>query len=439
MIAGTCLLGLLASPTVMAGQADAILVGANVLTGDPSRPTAEAIALVGDRIEAVGRNDYVRRLAGPKTRIIDLRGRTVIPGLIDAHVHLLLGPTIVDEGSLRDYERTVLPKTMTGFLSSGITTVRSTGDPLPYIAELRDRLQRGELAGPRLLITGPVLTSPVNPSSPFCKGMPFACQSAARGLENEEQARQAVRELAPSNVDAVKVAAAGGPAGGPPLSDAVVAALVDEARRSKRRIIAHVLGNASTVQRFAAVGFDELVHMPTLAPAEASTLAAVLVGRTMPVTTTLSLVDAYKDATGTERAVISGAPYGPPQSQTFEATLRTTKMFADSGVRLVVGTDLGAGRPGSLADPRFMPGARTLHEIELLHRAGLSTSAVLTAATRNAAEALGIMDKVGTIAEGKLADLVILDGNPLQDLQVLQRPVAVLRGGRLVHGAFPDR
>jgi imidazolonepropionase-like amidohydrolase len=77
--------------------------------------------------------------------------------------------------------------------------------------------------------------------------------------------------------------------------------------------------------------------------------------------------------------------------------------------------------------------------MELLHGAGLSTSAVLTAATRNAAEALGIIDSVGTIAQGKLADLVILDGDPLQNLGVLQRPVAVVQGGRVVHGALDGR
>jgi imidazolonepropionase-like amidohydrolase len=72
-------------------------------------------------------------------------------------------------------------------------------------------------------------------------------------------------------------------------------------------------------------------------------------------------------------------------------------------------------------------------------RAGLSASSILVAATRSGAEALGMIDKVGTIAEGKLADIVILDGDPLQNLGVLQRPVAVLQGGRVVSGALPTR
>jgi imidazolonepropionase-like amidohydrolase len=80
----------------------------------------------------------------------------------------------------------------------------------------------------------------------------------------------------------------------------------------------------------------------------------------------------------------------------------------------------------------------TLHELEVLHRAGLSTSAILAAATRNAAEALGIIDSVGTITDGKFADLVVLDGDLMQDFSALHRTVAVLKGGRVVHGALPE-
>ena len=78
IIATTCVLGLLASPTAMAGQADLILVGAKVLTGDSNRPAAEAVALAGERIRAVGPSAEILRLAGPRTRVVDLRGRTVI-------------------------------------------------------------------------------------------------------------------------------------------------------------------------------------------------------------------------------------------------------------------------------------------------------------------------------------------------------------------------
>jgi imidazolonepropionase-like amidohydrolase len=462
IIATTCVLGLLASPAAMAGQADLILAGAKVLTGDSNRPTAEAVALAGERIRAVGSNDEIRRLAGPRTRVVDLRGRTVIAGLIDAHVHLLGAPEIVDEPSLRNFKRTTLPKVMTGLISHGITTVRSTGDPLPYIAQLRDRLERGQLVGPRLLITGPTLSSPGGLPTMLCRDNPF-CRQGTREIESEEQARQVVRELSRAKVDAVKVVVDDYFGKVPPLSDAVISALVDETHRAGLRILAHVAvtKDVVTARRLLELGVDEFVHLSVSGrngarfalvpindlslpnPAEVSQIASMLVARNIPVTTTVSNGDAYRDTTGVERILFGGSPpYTPAMRQHLEWVLSTVREFADAGVKLVVGTDAGLPPPSNSVvrdDPRLQPGARTLHEMKVLHRAGLPTPAILTAATRNGAEALGIIDKVGTIAEGKLADLVVLDGDFLQDFSALHRTVAVLKGGRVVHGTLPER
>src|SRR5262245_15809619 len=450
IIAATCVLGLLASSTAIAGQADVVLVGAKVLTGDSNQPVAEAVALAGERIRAVGPSAEIRRLAGPRTRVVDLRGRTVIAGLIDAHVHLLSGPEIVDEPSLRNFEQTVLPNIMTGFISHGITTVRSTGDPLPYIAQLRDRLERGQLVGPRLRITGPALSSPGGMvATIICRDNPF-CRQGAPEIESEEQARRVVRELARAKVDAVKVVVDDVFGKVPALSDAVISALVNETHRAGLRIIVHlsVAQDVAAAKRMIGLGLDEFVHLPvnyvnTADPAEVSQIAGMLVGRNVPVTTTAAMGDAYRDTTGAERGYWGGPPYTPAMRQSLELVLKTVRGFADAGVKVVVGTDWVVGRRTGngfvLDDPRLLPGAFTLHEMDVLHRAGLPTPAILTAATRNAAEALGIIDKVGTIAEGKLADLVVLEGDFLQDFSALQRKVAVLKGGRVVHGMLPER
>jgi enamidase len=445
------LLVLLSAPRQAAGQADLILVGATVLTGSSPQSSRDAIALADDRIRAVGPADEIRRLAGPNTRIIDLAGRSVIPGLIDAHVHLLVAPsTIIDESSLRNYERVSLPKVLTGFISHGITTVRSTADPLPYITQLRDRLDQGELIGPRLVVTGPTPSSPGgHPAITVCRNNPFCRQGAVREIENEDQAQKVVGELVLANVNAVKVTidnSIGSVRDVPILSDAVLAALVENTHRSGRRIIAHVLTDPTTTERIAKIGFDEFVHMPViLNPGESSRVAALFAERKMAVTTTLSIWDAYKDANNGDR-LVWGMPYNPGMRRSFEAAIATTKAFSDAGVSLVIGTDWiedsDYARQGDvrLNDARLLPGSRTLHEMELLrNRVGLSPAAVLTAATRNAAEALGIIDSVGTIATGKLADLVILDGDLLQDFSAIRRMVAVLKGGRVVSGALPTR
>ena len=449
LVSNTCVAALLATSTVVTsqdGQADIIVVGAKVVTADPSQPIAEAIALAGDRIRAVGSIEEIRRLAGVQTRSVNLRGATIIPGLIDAHVHLLIAPQITDEPSLRSYERTALPKIMTGFISHGITTVRSVGDPLPYIVDLRDRMNNS-VVGPRLVVTGPQATSPgFHAATTVCPNNPFCRQGLVVEPQNEEQARQAVRELARAKVDAVKIVIDDRFV--PPLSDSIVAALVDEAHRSELRAITHmahvmVAADISTARRLIELGLDEFVHPPFFGaaaepvPDEVSQLANMLNGRRVPVTTTASVFDAYKDASGAEQAA-NGGPYTPVRRQSFERLLRILRLFADGGVRLVVGTDWHE-RPLNADDPRLMAGARTLHEMEILRRAGLTTTDIVTAATRNGAEALGIADKLGTIAEGKLADLVILNGDFLQDFSALHRPIAVLKEGRLVHGTLPER
>ena len=200
------LLTVLTTPMALLGQPDLILIGAKVLTADATRPATEAVAVAGERIQAIGLGNEIRSLAGPKTRIVDLRGRTVIPGLMDAHVHLLVGSMITDEGSLREYERGALPKQMASFIRHGVTTIRSTADPLPYIAQIRDRLQRDQLTGPRLLITGPTPCSPGgHPATTVCRDNLFCRQGVSRELDGEKQARQLVRELVRANVDAVKV------------------------------------------------------------------------------------------------------------------------------------------------------------------------------------------------------------------------------------------
>ena len=263
------LLGLLSASGQSARQADLIFVGGTVFTADSAQASNSAIAVTGDRISAIGRADEIRGLAGPKARVVDLAGRSLIPGLIDAHVHLLVAPsTIVDESSLSQYERGALLTVLTGFLSHGVTTVRSTTDPLPNITRLRDRLDRGELIGPRLVVTGPTPSSPGgHPAVTVCRNSPFCRQGAVREVENEEQARKVVRDLVLAQVDAVKVTIDNSIASVrniPLLSDGVLASLVEETHRSGRRIVAHVLTDAVTTERLATMGFDEFVHLPVI-------------------------------------------------------------------------------------------------------------------------------------------------------------------------------
>jgi imidazolonepropionase-like amidohydrolase len=181
VLALTLLIVSLMPPVAMGGQADLILLGGRVLTMDSDRQVVEAVAITGEQVRALGSNQEIQRLSGPQTRTVDLRGRTVIPGLIDAHVHLLIAQQIVDEASLKDYRGAVLPQMLMGFLEHGITTVRSATDPWPHIAEVRDQLEKGTLKGPRLVIVGPSLTAPNgHPIPAVCRTNLFCRDRAVR-------------------------------------------------------------------------------------------------------------------------------------------------------------------------------------------------------------------------------------------------------------------
>ena len=430
----------LGAASAEARQADVILVGARVLTADPARPTAEAVAVVGERIQRVGSTEEIQRLRGAKTRVVDLRGRTVIPGLIDAHVHLLPASQIVDEPSLRRYEEASLPKVMTGFISHGITTVRSTGDPIPYITQLRDRMEQAT-TGPRLVVTGSLISAPGgHPATTICRNNPFCRNAGVLEVATEDQARRAVQGLARAQVNAVKIVVDDVIVKVPALSDQIIAAVVDESDRNGLRVVAHVsvAADVPATKRLIELGVDEFAHPPTerLEGADAKETIDLLARLKRPVTTTLAPFDAYKDANGEERTLMGGRPFTSGMRTQFDHLLGVVRHYADAGVKLVVGTDW-FDRPIKLDDPRLQPGAYTLQEMDVLHRAGLSTPAILAAATRHAAEALQIVDQLGTISEGKLADLVILEGDLLQDFSALHRTAAVFKSGRLAHGSLP--
>ena len=421
-------------------QSDAIVfINGPVLTQDSQRPLAEAVALRDGRVVAVGPTADVRRSAGAGAREIDLRGRTIIPGLIDAHVHLGVAEN-ADE-SVVQAARTTLAPTLSAFLSHGVTTIRHAGGRMPQSAELRDLLETGEAIGPRLVLMGPPFSAPGgHPGVTVCRNNP-RCRAGLREVSNEEQARAYVREPSNRGISTLKVIANFIPDVNigrelPSIPDPLLAAIADEAHKNGLRVGAHVADTATMI-RMIGMGYDQFMHLPDTVSAadDVPALARMLAEKGISVTTTLALRDSYRDASGSERRVF-GTPYGEDTRRMFEQMLKTAAAFHAAGVPLVVGTDCCQG--AQIGDPRLQPGARALHEMDLLERAGLPREAVLAAATRVAANALGLSEAIGSIAPGKAADLVVLAGDPRRDFRALHSPVAVLKAGRLVSGALPD-
>lgn len=429
-------LAMVVVPATASAQADFILVGGTIFTADSARPKAEAVALKGDRIQAVGSDREIRALAGRGTRVVELRGRTVLPGLVDAHVHLL--PSASDDAALRKRIRDELPAKLARFLEHGVTSVRSTGDAMPYIFEVRDRLNSGELPGPRLRVTGATITSPNgHPASTLCPTNVFCRSAAIREIADQDAARSVVRDHAKSGVDQIKIVVDSllGPVRFTPLPDTIIRVIIDEAHRNQRRVLAHAL-DAGIMLGLASVGVDEFIHVPERGtPDQVAQLARDLALRKTPVTTTVSNFAPFRDSMGVERMSF-GIPFMPAIRANFERLKTNAKLLSEAGVPLAVGTDC-CGAAERLGDPRAMPGARTLYEMEILHATGLSAEAVLIAATRVSASVIGLGDLVGTITNGKLADLVIVDGDPIANLAALHSIVAVVKHGRVVYGRLP--
>jgi imidazolonepropionase-like amidohydrolase len=372
---GVLLLYILTCVSWATAQSDAIVfVGGTVLTQDPQRPLADAVALRGGRIVAVGRTADVRRSSGAGSREVDLRGRTLIPGLIDAHVHL--GVADNEDESVVQAARTTLAPTLSAYLSHGVTTVRTAGGRMPQSAELRDLLESGEVIGPRLVLMGPPFSAPGgHPGVTVCRNNP-RCRAGLREVSDEGQARAYVREPSNRGISTLKVIANFIPDANigrelPSIPDSLLAAIADEAHKNGLRVGAHVADTATMI-RMIGMGYDQFMHLPDTisAPDDMPTLARMLAEKRISVTTTLALRDSYRDASGSERRVF-GTPYGDETRRMFEQMLRTALAFHAAGVPLVVGTDCCQGT--QIGDPRLQPGARAIHEMDLLERARFSS------------------------------------------------------------------
>ncbi len=345
-------------------------------------------------------------------RVIDASGMTVVPGFIDTHRHIL-DPGLTSEQQLLDWVETELPARLEELLSAGITTTMSNADPFPYILQVRQRIDDGGVPGPRLLAAGPALTAPDgHPAGTLFRGNAFIRSTTSIELAEAGQARMAVRELAAAGVDAIKIVYSRWPEA-PMMTDAVLAAIVGEADAAGLPTIAHT----ATVDEFlasAALGVTRFVHSPHGGTVAGTGLAQILVDAEIPVATTV-------------------APWSPPvfaargeaypewRRTRHDQRLENVRLLGNAGVTIAFGTD----------SPEVLRPSSLLTEATLLGRVFSSTE-VLAAMTRNAAVYLGLSHEIGTLEPGKLADIVILDGDPNADISNLGNVRLVVKAGRIV-------
>jgi imidazolonepropionase-like amidohydrolase len=422
------------------------IVGATVVDG-AAAPIPDAVVLVdGERIQAVGSRAQVALPKG--ITIVDGRGKWVAPGLVDAHVHFFQSggaytrPDVVDLRKVRPYEREIallkaaLPRTFARYLRCGITSVVDVGGPF-WNFEVRDAAARTALA-PRVAVAGPLISTVDRPQLDI--GDPPIIKTAT-----PDEARALVRRELERKPDLMKVWFVFRPGDDLAAGKALVAATVDEARKGGVRTAVHAteLETArAAVEAGAAVlvhsVFDKpvddafvdllkrrgVIYIPTLFVRAGYTL--VLTGSFVPTPAERRWADPDVLATFEEvksRPELTSRPRRAPDPESDRVPLQNLKRLSDAGVTIAAGTD--AGNIGTLHGPSIF------RELRLMMDAGLTPREVLASATAAGARVMGREKDLGAVAPGKLADLLILDRDPLVDVANLEAIHRVVKGGRV--------
>ncbi|MFD9511225.1 amidohydrolase family protein [Streptomyces mirabilis] len=389
-----------------------VITAGRILLGPGSAHVEDGAVLIeGDTIVAAGARKEVLARAEPGCRILAYPDATVMPGLIDCHVHLAFdaGPDPVT--TVTETDDAALLLKMAGrarqMLDAGITTTRDLGDRGALAVRLRDAIAEGIVAGPRILAATAPLTAR--------KGH---CFFLGGEVEGEAEIREKVRRNAEEGADVIKVMATGGglTRGGPAIwqsqfTTEELAAVVEEAHRLGLPVAAHAHG----VQGIAAViaaGVDTIEHCSWMTEDGSSDLRedllAQIIAKEIPVCpANHPNWRSFADRVGPDKAAELFAPM---------------RRMAERGVRLVAGTDAGVPRAvfGGLAS-----------SLEFFEYLGVPRERIIGMATSEAAAALRLDGQVGRLAEGYRADVLVVDGDPLADLDALRAVRLTVAGGRL--------
>jgi imidazolonepropionase-like amidohydrolase len=408
-----------------------VLTNVRIIDGTGRPPFVSAfLAIEGGLIGAVGRASEFFPQEGDIVHELD--GLTVLPGLFDTHVH------IYASGSVERLSETP-PENMDGLeqlqgashlrahIEAGFTTVRDVGSVNGSMWALRHAVRQELIPGPRLVASGKCLTVTGGHGTEYGVDMAWECDDAGDLVK-------AVRRQQHEGCDFVKVIASrrlptGGRQSGRrfglapwPVED--LQAAVEEAHALGLKVAAHVSGGPAPMQVAVAAGVDSLEHGWGVDDATLEKMA----GAGVFLVPTLAVLSRKEALEREERS-----PWPPEISTIFgslEERLAECGRAHALGVPIAAGTD--AGNPGVLHGE----GAQ---ELELLVQAGLSPMEAIVAATGNAARLCGLETETGCVEPGKAADLLVLDGDPLEDITLLQdgdRIRTVLRAGRVVAGAL---
>ena len=423
---------LILSASVAAAQAPpprivAIRAG-TLIDGTAAAPVRNAVIVVtGDRITAIGTR--VEIPAGAE--VIDLSAYAVMPGFIDAHVHLA-GRTLGD-GDWMHAELTDSPEAAALLgamhaqqtLAAGFTTVRSGGSARFADVALRNAVDAGWVAGPRIVAAGVALGATgghCDATAGYWDGALGGPEGAETGVaDGPDAGRAAVRRNAKYGSDVIKICATGGvlstgdSVGVQQYTEEEIRTIVETAAMAERKVMAHAHGTAG-IKAAVRAGVASIEHGSILDDETVGLMrqrGTYLVPTLMAGEAVMRLAEANllpPDIAAKARAV------APRMHASFRRAVA-------AGVPIALGTDAGVFRHGTNG-----------HEFTLMVRAGLAPALAIRAGTLNAATLLGRDRDVGSLAAGKFADIVAVRGDPIANIELLERPDFVMKGG-VVHRA----
>jgi len=452
------------NPSPQSGPANGpkilVLRGGTLIDGTGGAPVQNAVVVIsGGKIQSVGREGEVS--VPPGATVLDTSGKTILPGLIDSHIHF------------RNFHGPL-------YLYWGVTTVGDMGNARGWILAYRDAIEKGQAIGPHILAVGSKLNAPRNPTDWLAPGDVQGFQTFINGnsaknfVFDEDSTRRAVAEAKRLGVDGIKLYTR--------MSPELMKLSAQEAHRNGLPIFAHYTSASSRMGLFLGMdevldtGIDVNVHLFGLIKATVpasireqiargeniqawhlmdtskfAALAQKMVSKNMMLNATLSNTDGdgskhLKEIDALNTAFLQGpigaalpepmiskfrvgykpAPTEHPEDveEGFRRAGLFVKEFVAAGGRVIAGADSGAGVK--------TPGLSLLFEMETLHEAGLTPMQVIQSATKWGAEAWGRSKEIGTLEAGKRADILILNRNPLDDFTAITDISRIIFSGTVI-------
>ena len=444
-------------------RADAFVIrDARIFTAD-GKTIEDGSVLVRD-----GKIAEIYEGAGPdpeslKAELVEAAGKTLLPGLIDAHVHLAALRGVSSDNA--DYQPAQsMPRAAAALLYSGVTAARSAGDPQDAVLKLRSDIASGAKLGAQLFVCGPLFTADPAHGTELLANLPEQVRNTlarqmALAPKTPEDARRDVRALKKAGVDGFAAILEDGWGGGEVADrqDLLLARTVVEEARAQALPVAIDTGNALDVADAVEIGAAS-IEGGSWRDALPDTLLERMARQGVYYDPMLSVTEAYaryyagdaselgaslvqqavapKELAATRALLGSGKPADAAKAAQFQAAMGQARANLlrvwSAGIPLVMGTD--AGYPLVFAGP-------SLHrELQLWVQAGIPPAVALQAATSNAAKLLRASNRIGSIRKGLEADFLLVDGNPLEDISATERiSLVVYKGERIRRAALFDQ